>query len=503
MLATHCMAQSAQVQGISLLDAVGRSIAQNANVRLQQRQTDIARAALVQASSQFDPSVTASISAARDKLPTNSQQVAQYGVDALRTDTTTYGVRLGQQLRNGWTWGAGLSSTRTADTVGQLTDLPAQNLGRLDFTLLVPLGRGGGIAARAGEAIADLEAKAAGYDLHGAVAQNVLATVSAYWGLVAARKNLTLAREAESVLGQLRGEVEKLIAADERPASELTLITANLSDKVAQRIAAERAVLEAQQALGRAMGGQYEGYSAIVPRDDFPGPAKLEMWDAMRTARLIEMAMTKRSDLIAAQIRRDAARIGVEASGVNLRPRADLKVNLGYASLNEGNGASNTLWPYAQNQTGPNAGVSLTFEWPISNRASRSILEQQLAALDQRDVRVQELTNAVGSGVEAAVAGVLQAEQQLEAAGKGLSLYRQTVENERTKHRLGQSTLVEVLSVNDMLLAARAAYLSYQTSYLNYLAKLRFETGTLMESSDGRQTITMDQLVSAPQQSKP
>lgn len=495
-----CCAQTNDPQRITLLEAVRGSLANNVSVKVQERQLEFAQGALEQATSQFAPTLGASVGFTRDILPTNSLQRAQLNVDVdtLRTDSALYGLTLSQQLRNGWIVGSSLASTRSADTVSQLSGLPAQNVGRLNFSILVPLGKGSGSSAVAGETAAGLEAEATRSDLRHGLSQNVLDTVSAYWGLVVARKNLTIASEGESALGQLRNELQKLIAADERPAAELTLISANLTDKATQRIAAERLVLEAQQALGRSMGVPYTVYSRLAPADDFPAVLPVVDWNAAQTARLTEQAFRDRADLAAARVRRNAAQAIADAARYNLKPKVDLKLNLGYASLNESNGWSGTVWPYSRNPSGPSGGATLTYEWPFSNRSAQAILAQQLAVLDQNELRVADLINTVGAGVEAALSGAIQSSRQLRASVNSLDLYNRTVDNEKTKHRLGQSTLMEVISVNDMLLAARAAHVSYQASYLNFMTRLRFETATLVESAGNQQSITLEQLLTPP-----
>lgn len=497
-----CIARAQAPRSITLLDAVRGTLANNANIKFQEFQVDFAKGALEQASSQFDPVFAASAGLARDKLPINSQQQAQSLVDSVRTDTATYGLSLSQQFRNGTVLATTLSTSRNVDTLGELSGLPAQNLGRLNFSVQVPLGKGSGSVAAVGEAITMREADATRADLQHALSLNVMNTVTAYWTLVGAGKNLAIAREAEASLVRLREELEKLIAADERPAADLTLIKASLTGKILQRIAAESAVLDAQQALGRLIGLTYDMHSRLQPADDFPSRPSVEAWDATETGRLADFALRHRADLSAAQLRRSAAQILADAARYNLKPQFDLKLNLGYASLDENSALSGTLWPYSHNPVGPNGGVTLTYQWPLSNRNAQAGLTQQLALFAQSEVRVADLTNAVGVGLEVALNGALLSARQLRQSVSSLDLYKRAVDNERTKHRLGQATLIDVLSVNDMLLAAEAAHVSYQTAYLNFLVRLRFETATLVKSTADGQSITLEQLLTPPTATK-
>ena len=500
-----CVAQSAysaDTLPVTLLGAVGSAVANNVNVRIQEQEVRIAQGALEQASSAFDPTISADAGQTREKTPTNSLQreQSQRSDKSIVSDVTTFALRASQRLRNGAVLGSSVSTTRTVDTVNKLSGLPALNVGRLDFTLLLPLGRGSGPAAAAAETATSRELDAVHADMQQTLAQQVFSTTAAYWALVASRKNLEIASQAESGSAVLRGELQKLVAADERPAAELTLISANIAEKTTQRIASERAVRDAQQALGRLMGIPYAQYFALQPVDDFPRrPLNVMALADTQTGRLTAYALGRRQDLWAAQYRRAAAQTLADAALHNLRPQFDVKLNFGYSGLNEGNRVSRAVWPYSGEVVGPNAGVSLTYLWSLHNRAAQGGLAQQLAQLTQNDIRVSTLANDVGAGVDAALLGARTSVLQLQESLRSLELYTRAVENEKTKNRLGQSTLVDVLSVNNLLLSALAADVAYQANYLTFIARLRLESAMLLESAGNAQTITLEQLITPPQ----
>ncbi|MFC5496912.1 TolC family protein [Caenimonas terrae] len=481
----------------TLLEAVRSTLENNVNVKVQERQVQFAQGALEGASGQFDPALGSSIDLSRARTPLTAAQQAQGPLTTLDSDVATYSMQLSQQLRNGAVIGASVSGTRSLDNVSRLSGVPAQNLGRIDLSLLLPLGKGSGSAASAVEAASSKELEATRADLTHSLAQNVLTTITAYWGLVAARQNLEIARQGETGVGRLRQELQKLVAADERPAADLTLLSANVADKVAQRLSAERVVLDAQQALGRSMGLPYSRYSALEPVDGFPNrPRDLSLLPS-ETSRLTEYALRRRPDVVAADLRRAASQTLADAARQNLKPQIDLKLHVGYAGLHEGNTVA-AAWPFGGQVAGPSGGATLIYQWSFGNRSAQGALVQQLALVEQSDLRIADLRNAVGAGVETALAGASSSARQLLQSVDSLALYRRAVENEKMKNRLGQSTLIEVLSVNDLLLAALAADIAYQANYLTSVARLRFETATLLEPSGNGQTIRLDQLLSVP-----
>ena len=125
-----CVAQSAysaDTLPVTLLGAVGSAVANNVNVRIQEQEVRIAQGALEQASSAFDPTISADAGQTREKTPTNSLQreQSQRSDKSIVSDVTTFALRASQRLRNGAVLGSSVSTTRTVDTVNKLSGLPA------------------------------------------------------------------------------------------------------------------------------------------------------------------------------------------------------------------------------------------------------------------------------------------------------------------------------------------------------------------------------------------
>lgn len=214
-----------------LLDAVRETLARNPDVQLNAKQLEISQGAAREAAGAFDPVLALSAGQSHASTPLNRYQRATYSalgqpVSRANSTTTTYALSLDRTLRSGVVLSPGVSATHSIGTDNDAYGLAAQNRGRVGFDLRVPLGRGGRDSTEAPEAAARLEAEASREDLRFSVAQAVLASVSAYWNLLAAEKSLEVAREAEAGIDRLLEDTRKLIAADERPAADLLLIRA-------------------------------------------------------------------------------------------------------------------------------------------------------------------------------------------------------------------------------------------------------------------------------------
>jgi hypothetical protein len=84
-----------------------------------------------------------------------------------------------------------------------------------------------------------------------------------------------------------------------------------------------------------------------------------------------------------------------------------------------------------------------------------------------------------------------------EAAG----LYGSAVEDERQKLQLGLSTIIDLVLIEDRLTRTLLDEVSAMLSYAEALARLRFETGTLISGDAPWFQATTDALMTVPQPS--
>lgn len=494
-LALCCIGTACAAGPVGLLDAVRLTLAKNPDIQLQEKQVEFSQGTVQQAAGQFDPALSLTVGRSVDNSP--QYDGGSQSVTPIKTATTAYNLALDTPLRNGIVLSPSVGATSTTGTVYDLAQLPAQNRGKVNFSIRVPLLKGSGESAAAGEIAANLEWAASKEDLRYAIAQSVLNTVTAYWGLLAAGKSLDIARESEASVRRMVGETRKLIEADELPAADLNMLRASLLDKTAARIFAEQALLNAQQRLGQAMGLPYLQISALEAADGFPSlPTGLSALES-QLARLIGMAMQRRPDLKAAQLHQDSARTLTGAAQTNLKPQLDVTVSVGYAGLAEG-GSAGALGGLTQNRGGANIGTSISYQWPFDNNVARGRYRQQAAVYDQSTIRAASVERAIGIGVESALTGLARGALQLRESEEAVELYRISLENEKTKYLLGTSTMIDVLTVNDRLLNARLSNISYRLNTLNALAQLNFQTGALLAEDELGQSIRLDQLVSVP-----
>jgi outer membrane protein TolC len=489
-----CAAAWAQTQapdpatGLAMLDVVRRTLALNTNIHLQQQQIEAAGGRLQQASGQFDTVLGATVSTGVDRTPLSDRDQASNGnvVDKSINETQSVGVNANKQFRSGISIGPSATITRSQNNINSMFfgDAP-QNRNQVNFQITVPLQRGLGVEATgANERAAAIALDATKADLRHTVAQSVFNSVTQYWSYLAAANNLEIARRAEGSVNRLVEEVQKLIGADELPAAELNLVRANAADKAAQRAAAEQALVDARSALGRAIGLNAAQTAALpLPATGFPAVEEEILRISQEVDRLHQQALIRRADFASARTREESALALVAGARNQLKPQLDLNLAVGYSTLREGSRLQDFRLGLDQNLTGPNATVTLRYLFPPANNTAAGILLQQSAAYDQATINARDLRNSILINVQTVAEALRHGAEQLRLAEASVRLYETTVSNEEVKRRLAVATLIDVINVGDRLLNALLNRNSQYFTYANNLARLRFETGTIVEPS--------------------
>ncbi len=305
--------------------------------------------------------------------------------------------------------------------------------------------------------------------------------VSQYWLARAALLNLAIFEESEARARELLETTRKLIGADVTPAADLIQVEANVVAKETARIGGEREVFEARQALGREIGLPPERIASLpAPSDPFPRVQAASLPAAREGADWIARALERRADLRAARERRGAAEILLRAADNSLKPQLDLFFTPSYSGLVQGAGAETFFSPLYRNVPGAGSLLSVSLSWPTLNRQARGELAQADAVREQSALREDLITRQIGADVPIALDAVARGSLQLERAAEAVRLFERVVENEEKKLRAGTSTLIDVISQRDRLTSARQSQVSSHLALAVAVARLRFETGTLV-----------------------
>lgn len=490
-------------EGITLEEALDAVLEHGTQLLLGERQVRIGEGALLAARAPFDARLATSLSTERSN--TTSPSPGGVPTSAL-TRTVASSIALPKRFR----WGivvtprVDIARADLADVPGALTSRASVNL-----NVLVPLlrDRGGAVTAAA-ERTARHVFDASVLDARHAAAASVLAVAVAFWNDLAAEERLEVYRSSELRARQLVDDTRQLVEADERPAADLKQLMANLALKRATRLAGEQASVEAREQLALAMGVD-GGWSTVLPRAITDFPVVSDHDSAGRdstghgspgssdTASLAE-TLRRRADLAALRARRTAAEVRLDAARNGLRPQLDLTVGFGYQGLTSERGFSGALSSLYRNVAGLDASVAISYEIPLASLAARGEALQSSAAYDQARIRETELVRQISSGVRVAREALRHGRESLLASREAVALSGEAVKNEKRKFQLGMSTLFDVILAEDALTSARLGEIAGQQAYAVAIARLRYETGSILGASGDELKVNAELLESEP-----
>lgn len=457
------------VQGIGLADAVRLMLRQDPNLSIEESRLRSSRGVLLATQGAFDPVVQTSLTEEEVDDPLSESTSRQQSL-------LTNSLGMTKRFRTGLSIEPTLQLQRTAE------DDPAVNVGTVAFTFRQPLLRGRGrTAAAAPELSAERQVSASELDLRQRAAERALAVVSQYWQARAALLNAAILEESEARARELLETTRKLIDADVTPAADLIQVEANVVAKETARIGGERELFEARQALGREIGLPPERIASLpAPSDPFPLVQAASLPAATEGADWIARALERRADLRAARERRGAAEILLRAADNFLKPQLDLVFTPSYSGLVQGAGTGTFFSPLYRNVPGAGSVLSMSLSWPTLNRQARGELVQADAVREQSALLEDLISRQIGANVPIALDAVARGSLQLERAAEAVRLFERVVENEEKKLRAGTSTLIDVISQRDRLTSARQSQVSSHLALAIAVARLRFETGTLV-----------------------
>ncbi len=488
------VAASAGAQDLTLGRALQAALVANPDVRILGVRVEGAAAVLTQAQGIYDPLLTATAQRYDENRPLTTAESLASPLSANQYARSS-GFALGVEQKT--TSGASLigvaSGTYGQDRIAQSLGLPSQTTGRLAFGVRLPLARGSGEqAVGAGIRAAERDLEATNAQRRYVISLALRDTAAAFWEYAARWRQLEIARAGERRAAGLVDELRKLLAADEIPAAEIDLSSASLVERVNARIAAEQALSEARLALGRVMGVEPGRLGAIAaPANALPQAVSPGL-ERIRVSELVDGAGKLRDDLHALTLLIAAAREKIEQARDSARPLVDLTVSVGVSGLREGTSLSAYPNPLALSTAGPSVLMQLGAQYPYGNRYAQGQIGQAMAALTDLEIRANALRTEIAAGVTTSAEGLQRAAQLLAVSRDLVGHYTKALEAERTKRRLGMSTLIDVIAVEDRLQSTALADIDRRRNYAVSIVRLKHELGTLLRPGGDRFDVRED-----------
>jgi outer membrane protein len=480
---------------LSLQETIERTLHANTSILLAARQLEASDGRRIAAAAVFDPVFGTAIAGSQNQELLRTSSGTPTG-SALVTNTTAYELGLSKTTNFGILLQPSVSVTSSS---ARLPAAIPSNSATVNLDVIVPLLRDrGGRETSAGERAAQAEYSAGALNLQQAVAVNVLDAVSAYWNYVAARLRLDVFITSEQHAERLVAETRTLVKAEERPASDLNQVLANLSSKRVARITGEQSLLENRRRLGLTMGLDAKEIAVLPEAGDSLPRARIFAPDSIASAAFVQQGLVQRPEIPFRQQQERAARVLLDAADIARRPRLDLALSVGYAGLQSGAGFNRYFAPLYRNVPGANAMFKLQYRFGLGNMEARGAMAQRSAEHAQAQLSEIEMRREVESGVRVAVEALRRNASARVEAGNAVELYGATVDAEKRKNQLGMGTLFDVIIAEDNLTNAMLNEVATRVSYAVGIANLRYEMGTLIDTADVAPEVVAQRVLTPP-----
>jgi len=309
--------------------------------------------------------------------------------------------------------------------------------------------------------------------------QTILDTVFAvqfgYWELVFRIEDLGVKREALALAENFLAENKLRAELGTLAPIELVQSETQVKQREGDVITAEGAVREAEDVLKQTLNipetlGTWR--IRLRPTDT---PPFVPIADTSVQEK-VEFALQHRPDVVQAQLTVASQEIARNAARNQRLPQVDLG---GTASVSGFGGDLGTSTTDIGNTDGYNWAFSLTFSYPLGNRAANNALQQQNLLLKQALIDQRKVQLTVSREIYQTVRNLETFSKSVEVRRAATVLARTQLEAEQEKFRLGLSTSFNVLQFQNQLTSARSDEIRALSDYNEALGRLDQVTGKL------------------------
>lgn len=478
-----------------LLDSIRQTLKNHPNIQLHNEYIISEEGSLQSSQGTFDWQFGASLTQQNSKTPLSASNRIIYGNDYLEENVTTSSISLEKQLRSGIVISPSVETTISKNIT---TDSDETNLASVDFSVSIPLFKGGEEITTADIMTAQANLDYYRFTLHHQISEAIYETVKAYWDWLAAQKKLEVYINSENISNRLLTDIKTLIKADQKPTTDINQVEADRAVKKSNRVSAEQDIFLAGQTLILAMGSAMSNIQ--IPKqaaDNFPELIDIIKLEKIKLPLHLDKIEQNRADFQASKQKEELAQIQVTVAEDNRRSALNLVLKGGYTGLEDGSGLSGTFDSLSRTQ-GVHFSISLQTKFPFSNNQALGVLIQRKSALRQSIIQTNTLRGNIRSSLHTAIENLKRTVVAVKNNRISIVWYRKSVENERLKLKNGMSTVIDLISLEERLQSELLKEISLMANYATALVRLRFETGTIVSLNSGLNQISKNQLMKIP-----
>lgn len=397
---------------------------------------------------------------------------------------------LNKQFGNGIVLGGSLRLTRLNDDIKEFLNIPPENRNTINFTVTVPFFKGKKVGLTADAALLDYNAENATF--RQTLADVVLNTASLYWRYVSEYEQMKVLQNAVEHDEQIVSGIRQLVKKEEKAASELNLARANLAARRDRLAGSEQRYYEAKRDLAIAMG--YETSDVyMLPRPGTQFPVVRSFSNSQSTVDdSIMTAEGNRQDLLAAKDRAKASELLTEVAHTNLGPDFSGRLTGQYDGLSEGGDIFDSI---TGKYGGPNAIAELNYAYPLQNNQAKGTFKQQSAEHTQDMITLRNLWREIKLNLLAALNNSRVFGRKIGLSKRAVHFFQLTFDAEVEKLKLGESSLLDTLRIEDQLIENQLIHVNNRALYAASIADYAFQQGILMCADDVHCEVNLEELL--------
>ena len=316
---------------------------------------------------------------------------------------------------------------------------------------------------------------------------------TAYWDLVEARDQLTVAQEGLALARELHEQNQVRVDVGTLAPLELVQSEVGIATREEEIIRAESAIGNAEDRLKRFLNVEAEELwrlpiIPLTPPETERLPIDLEQ--------AIATALAQRPEIVTQQLIVERSEIDSAFFRNQKKPRLDLTARYGYGGVGgdlllrdpetgEVIGTVPGGFDDALDQISggdfPGWSVGLFFGFPLQNRTARAQSAIADLEVDKARAILDDIDQFITTGVRTAVRAVETAAKAMDSAHISRVLAEKNLDAERKRYENGMSTSFQILEIQEDLTAARSREVDAVTEYRRALVEYHRVIGDLLE----------------------
>lgn len=435
----------------------------------------------------FDPELALEFGKEVEVDPRGTR-TTNFSTPLLRTQSRDYNLSLRKLFRTGTALEISFLNNRF------VSGFPTQVLKpefrpRLGFSLAQPLLRGFGLGLTTiFVRIAENREGISLFDYQTRLTQLIQRITEAYWGVVFAKQRLEVQRKGVELAEALLKGAEARVRAGILPPVAVTEAQAEKARREELVIVAENELEIARTNLRLTLN--LNPRNAFMPRRIEPAESPAVPPLEMDRTRSRELALTRRHELLSANLRVQNQALQVRYTENQLLPRLDLKAGAGLTGLagelkpNESNPFSGNYGSAIDRLGSGNFydyGVGVVLQFPLGNGQARSNFARARIELEQARARQRDLISRITLEVERAL-GDLDADfKRIQTSRLARGFAEENLRGQEKRLEVGLVTQKDVIDFQTRFLEAKVAELRALIDYNVSLSRLKLAEGTLLE----------------------